>query len=275
MLAVSESVSHCYEFQWCDRGTWVLLLQRFHRAFKSRWRFVARDREDASGATDVMTFEIAPDATSDQVWSYFKEATDRFVMLDTTPVRVTVAGTAFWGAMPLPHGINWRRLPSDPLSNQAPPAHVIAYAEQVEQVAHLIGIQGENVSLRLDWTPWEKEPIAPAWFPFIIRHLCRCSEEFSVTSLFWAPSSETMYVMLELDYDATTLMVVRFDGKRAASAADVPFDINDGFSGPDVPAEMHERFIAWTLDDARDPMKPLLTLLGPYASMATGALVVA
>jgi hypothetical protein len=250
-------VKHQYTFPWSERYKWVSLLQRFHIVFSSTWSFITKD-DKGNRSTD--TFTLLDSMNGRDVDNLIKKA-DKTVAPQTT-VTVRVAGTAFWGAMPPAGRIDWSKLPPCPTGEV--PRNVASFAKCIVSMGSIVG-NHTDLGHMWDFTEYEKNPVSTIWFPYIIRQM-REAKSYHIRTLYYAPSTETMYVLVRSNVENSDVMIVKFNSTSAAPAADVPFDLDDGF-GDQATKEMDQDFLEWSADHARDPALPLLKLLAPYDVM--------
>lgn len=250
-------VKHQYSFPWSERQKWVKLLHRFHITFASDWTVVTKSDK---GLRTSEAFVLSEHMTDRDVDKLFSE--DNKTVAATTPVKVIVAGTAFFGAMPLPGRIDWTKLPSSPDGDV--PENVASFTKIVVDMGAIVSNHFDN-AIMWDLDKYVKNPVPTSWFPYIIRQM-REATFYHVRSLYYAPSTETMYVLVRSNADASDVMVVKFSPTDASPAADVPFDLDDGF-GAGATEEMEQDFLEWSSDHALDPDVPLLKLLAPYNVM--------
>ena len=252
-------VKHQYTFLWSERYKWIGLLQRFHVVFASNWSFVTKD---AKGVRTNEGFRLDESMTGRDVDKLITKSEK--TVAPATSVNVIVSGTAFWGAMPHAGRIDWSRLPASPTGEV--PKHVDSFAHIVVDMGSIVG-DHTDIGRYWDFEEYDKNPIPTIWFPYIIRKM-REAKFYQVKSLYFAPSTETMYVLIK-STNNDDLMIVKFSPKSAAPAADVPFDLDDGF-GNGATDEMEQDFLEWSSEYARDPAEPLLKLLAPYDAMFLG-----
>lgn len=222
-----------YMCEWTDRAKWLALVKRFHGVSYVRCFF----------KDEIMFVETVAD---------MGDGGGR--------VQMMVKGNAFWGCMPR-GPINWDALPADP--SPEVPESVKKYASSVCHAADMVGFGGDlALSFEVD------TPIDPSWFPYVVRAVLA---ERPVRSLFYAPSTHTMWLYVLKPADRTGVgqvafdgMIVRFDGVDIDYAADPSCDLDEGIFGSDVPQEMKDDWAKWRDDTNMDPEADVLALRAPY-----------
>lgn len=253
-------VKHMYQFEWNQRGKWLRLLGRFHTIFSSNWEVRAKSK--ATNKVETISFSVNPDASMRDLEKHL--TTQNLTISPTAMVKVIVAGTAFFGAMPDPARIDWKALPEDPKDTPVP-EHVAKFAKTVAGMGSIVG-NHTDIGISYDLSAFKDIPIGVEWFPYIIREMRKKEKSYLVRSLFYSPSEKTMFVLVRSTEDDDDLMVVRFDEHRADFAADVPFDLDDGFHTNET-EEMRAAYDNWVDNHERAPEEPLLPLLAPYDKM--------
>ncbi len=248
-------VKHQYDFKWSERAKWLRLLGRFHVVFASEWTFpVTR----GIGERSSLTLTVGA-ATTKRDLDDLIVAENARLAGNHGRVRAIVSGTAFWGAMP--RGINWTLLPANPSADV--PQLVVDFASVVVHMTRLL-TDHTDVAYCWDFSMWKESPVPLEWFPYVIRRLRDERNPFKVKSMFFAPSTCSMYVYVS--NDDNDHMITRFDQTSVDIAADEKFDLDDGF-GEGAPAEMHDAYAVWCEETDRDPDAPVLTLAAPYNVM--------
>lgn len=254
-----------YAFEWRERKRWIALLQRFHCTFGATWAFGVQVVETKAFSDMRYAFDAKDDVVTGLRTLEAAVKNGGYKVTPRTNVAVVVRCNGFWGAMP--RKIDWQALPAWPKG--AIPATVALFAQKVRETADMVGCY-YDIMLEVDFSAFKEKPIDTAWFSFIIGSLRGTPEKYTVTSLYYAPSTESMYVMVKTPAgkEEQGTMIVRFDTHSADYAADPTFDIDEGFADTtQVSVEMRDDFRAW-VEKGRPVNAEVLQLRAPFDKMS-------
>lgn len=233
-----------YKFPWGERSRWHRLIQRFHPHGTQTWTI----RRKVKGKDEKEERSLPGPLNMEQLYNAQPHG---------TTCRVVVRGNGFWGTMP--QRLNWSAL-SKLLPTGRPPPHVDKFYDLLKSAAGMVGCHYDRASI-VDTTAFEAMPVPVEWFPLLIARL---REKMMVTSLFYAPSTQAVYLKLVSAKQRNDEMIVRFTPTVIQYAADPIFDLDQGFEPNVAPAEMHADFAVWD----HKPRSELLRLRAPFDMLA-------